>query len=168
MSVYTISPDLLRNIEKEEGIYFSDILFVFSQKSNPYKVTKDKLGVVIDSYRAIEVNKEFIKTWLDLMSYKPSPFEDIDVDLTKIDCEESKFLKICKETKSQNKIIYYSKQNIKKHQIAENSILYEGTAILLLDRDEAIIELNQKNFTGDTYINSQVAKNNSQISDSKN
>jgi hypothetical protein len=75
MAVYTISPDLLRNIEKDEGVYFTDILFVFAQRTNSFKVSKDKNGEVINSYLAIEENGETIKTWLDLMSFKPSPLK---------------------------------------------------------------------------------------------
>ncbi len=74
MSVYTISPDLLKNIDKDEGIYLTDILFVFTQRTNPFKVSKDKNGNVIDSYLSVERNVDVIKTWLDLMSFKPSPF----------------------------------------------------------------------------------------------
>lgn len=168
MSVYTILPDLLRNIEKDEGVYFTDILFVFTQRTNPFKVSKDKSGHIINSYLLVEENLHIIKTWLDLMSFKPSPFEVIDIDISNIENEETKFLKLCKETRVQNKLILYSQQNIKEYECVDNRIDFEGTAILLLDRDVARLELNEVKVNGDTYINSQVAKNNSQISDSKN
>lgn len=167
MSVYTISPDLLRNIEKDEGIYFTDILFVFTQRSNPYKVSRDKNGEVINCYESIEENAFTIKTWLDLMSFKPSPFETIDIDISRIDCEEAKFLKLCKETKSQNKFILYSQQNLKKHDCEDRVVMFEDTAIMVYDRDLARQELCEVK-SGDTYINSQVAKDNSQIYKSKN
>jgi len=168
MAVYTVSPDLLRNIEKDEGIYFTDILFVFTQRNNPFKVSKDKNGDIIKSYMDIKENGETIKTWLDLMSFKPSPFEPIDVDLSSIVCEETKFMKVCKETKSQNKLILYTQQNITKHKCENRIVLFEDTAIQILDRDEARQELTSAPNVGDTYINSQVAKQNSQINKSKN
>lgn len=168
MAVYTISPDLLRNIEKDEGVYFTDILFVFAQRTNSFKVSKDKNGEVINSYLAIEENGETIKTWLDLMSFKPSPFELIDVDVRGIDCEETKFLKICKETKNTNKLILYSQQNIKNHKCERNFVIFEETTIQILDRDEARQELTTVPISGDTIINSQVAKHNSQFNKSKN
>ncbi|HZY36729.1 MAG TPA: hypothetical protein VFE53_08785 [Mucilaginibacter sp.] len=168
MSVYTISPDLLRNIEKEEGVYFTDILFVFTQRNNHFKVSRDKKGHVIDAYLKIVPNADIIKTWLDLMSFKPSTFEHIDVSFKDIDCEETKFFKLCKETKDQNKIIYYSAQNIKKYNCTDHLVYFEETAITVLDRDLAKQELNQSNKNGDTYINSQVAKGNSNINKSTN
>jgi hypothetical protein len=168
MAVYTISPDLLRNIEKEEGVYFTDILFVFTNRANPNRVAKDKNGDVINSYLAIENNSDIIKTWLDLMSFKPSPFEPIDVDISQIDCEERKFLKVCKETNGQNNFILYSPQNLKRFKCVNNIVLFEETAIRVLDRDEAKTEFLPISSTGDTYINSQVAKQNSQIVKSDN
>jgi hypothetical protein len=168
MAVYTISPDLLRNIEKDEGVYFTDILFIFTQRTNPFKVSKDKNGDVINSYLAIERNGETIKTWLDLMSFKPSPFELIDVDLSHIDCEETRFMKICKETKSQNKLILYTHQNLKEHFCEKDIVIFENVAIQVLDRDQARQELTVVADSGDTYINSQVAKQNSQINRSRN
>lgn len=168
MAVYTVSPDLLRNIEKDEGIYFTDILFTFTQRTNRFKVAKDKNGHVINSYLSVEKNGEIIKTWLDLMSFKPSPFESIDVDISDIECEESKFLKVCKETKSTNKIILYSQQNIKKFTCEDSVVFFEDTAIQVLDRDDARNELITVPISGDTYINSQVAQQNSQINKSEN
>lgn len=168
MGVYTISPDLLRNIEKDEGVYFTDILFVFTQRANTFKIAKDRKGEVINCYQAIKTNGEIIKTWLDLMSFNPSPFEAIDIDLSGIDCEETKFIKICKETRSQNKLITYTHQNIKKHMCESGVITFESTAITVLDRDEARQELTVIPKAGDTFINSQVAQNNSHITDSHN
>lgn len=166
--IYTISPDLLRNIEPGNGIYFSDILFVFSIRGNPYKITKDKHGEILNCYKTIKENSEIIKCWLDLMSYLPSPFETIDVDIRGIECEETKFLKICKETNGEKKLVLYSLQNVKKYPITQNRLVFEEVAIDLLDRDAILIELKPKDKNGDTYVNSQVAKNGSNITDSKN
>lgn len=168
MPVYTVSPDLLRNIDKDDGLYFTDILFVFTQRNNPFKVAKDKFGLIIDCYQQINNNGDIIKTWLDLMSFKPSSFETIDVDLSKIDCEETMFMKVCRETKSQNKLIVYTTQNLNKFHCNNNIVHFEDTAIQILDRDIARGELFVASKIGDTYINSQVAKENSQITKSQN
>jgi hypothetical protein len=169
MSVYTISPDLLRNIEKDEGIYLSDILFVFTTRGNDYKVSKDRNGDVINSYKAIGNNGDIIKVWLDLMSFKPSPFYDVDVDLSQIACEETRFMKVCKEVKVQNKLIMYSHQNLKKYECPNNKVNFENKIITVLDKDEAKNELtNTTLIGGDTIINSQVVKDGSIMMDSKN
>jgi hypothetical protein len=168
MAIYTVSPDLLRNIEKDEGVYFSDILFVFTNRANIFKVSKDKKGDIINCYQSIKENGDTIKTWLDLMSFKPSPFEVIDVDISGIECEETKFLKLCKETQNQNKFILYSTQNIKKYSCNNNTVNFENKAIQILDRDQARQELTPIQKGGDTFINSQVAQHGSQINESEN
>lgn len=169
MSVYTISPDLLRNIEKDEGIYMTDILFVFTTRGNNFKVSKDRNGDVINSYREINNNGDIIRTWLDLMSFKPSPFYDVDVDLSQILCEETRFMKVCKEVKIQNKLIMYSHQNLKKYDCPNKQVNFENKIITVLDKDEAKNELTKTTLIGgDTIINSQVAKGGSNIKDSEN
>lgn len=168
MAIFTISPDFLRDIASEEKTYFTDVLFVFTQRGNSFKVTKDKNGEVLSIYRSIEHNADIIKTWLELMSYTPSRFEKIDVDVSLIDCLETKFIKICKETKNEKKLIVYSKQNIKKFEAVDDTIEFENVKISVYDRDEAQVELNRTVKTGDVIINSQVAKGGSSIEGSKN
>lgn len=168
MSIYTIAPDLLRNIEKDEYFYFTDILFVFCNRENTLKFAKDKDGLVIKAYEEIENNTEIISTWLSLLSFKPFPFEEVIVDLDLIDCEETKFLKVCKSTLGQNKIIFYTKQNVLKNPINSDSIIsFENTNVLVLDKDEARKEINLNSQIYNIQ-NSQVALNNSQLNNSNN
>lgn len=167
MSIYTITPDFLSSIDNEERNYLSNILFVFTNRNNTYKITKDKKGEVISIYKSIQQNADIIKVWLDLMSFTPTPFEKIDIDISNIDCLETKFMKMCKETKGFNNLIVYSSQNISKFNCTGKKITFEGIDINILDRDDANLELNQK--SGNVYIsNSQVADNGSIIKKSKN
>ncbi len=145
MAIYTVSPDLLRNIEKDEGIYFTDILFTFTQRANLFKVSQDKKGIVINTYRTIKENGDIIKFWLEMMSFKPSPFETIEVDISDIECETTQFIKVCKETKDYNKIVFYSMQNLdEKFECKEKVLIFENVNINVLDRDDAKEELSQK------------------------
>lgn len=167
MSLYTISPDFLSNVNKDEQTYLSNILFIFSNRNNSFKVAQDKNGEVISIYQAIQQNADIIKTWLEFMSFSPSTFEKIDVDISNIVCMETKFVKICKETKANNNLIVYSTQNISKFICLDKIINYEGVNIRIFDRDDANLELNRN--TNNTYItNSQVATNGSKIIKSKN
>lgn len=169
MSIFTISPDFFQNVDKEEGVYFSDVLFVFTQRGNPYKVTKDKNGDVITIYSRIKENGDIIKTWLDLMTYKPSTFEKIDVDLSSIDCMETKFLTLCRATKGDNNLIVYSKQNIKNFECKDGKIDFDNIIISILDKDDAHIQLGKvEKMINNTYVNSQVAQAGSQIIASTN
>lgn len=168
MAIYTISPDLLENIEDNDIRYLSDILFVFSNKTNTYKVAQDKHGHIIDVYRSIKKNPDSIKIWLDYMTNSPTKFEKIDVDIQNLDSNEGKAIKLCKETKGSNKIIVYSIQNITLCECKDNKIQYEGKSLIVLDRDDAIAELNKKE--GNTNINiahSQVAGGNIENSTNK-
>jgi|GEM_PF-1191167 len=166
--VYTLSPDFLQNLEEEDSIFISDVLFHFINRENPLKIAKDKSGLVIDDYSKIAANNQHVKTWLDLMSFSPSPFSKVDVDLSPFDCLETKYLKLCRETGGFKKMIIYSLQNIKKYKCNNNSILFEDCIISLLDKENARYDVNTILNRGDIIINSQVAKDNSQISDSEN
>lgn len=168
MSIFTITPGFLENIGDGESSYLADILFVFSNKNNSFKVSKDKNGSILDIYRSIENNSHIIKTWLDLMANTPSPFEKVDVNIEDILCMETKFIKICKETKGFNNLIVYSFQNIQEFKCNNKYINYEGINIKVYDRDDANSELNKSYSTTNNYINSQVATDNSQITDSNN
>ncbi|WGH74639.1 hypothetical protein P8625_11130 [Tenacibaculum tangerinum] len=167
--VCTISSDLLENIEKDELIYFSDLLMVFTSKTNDHKVTKDKKSLVIEKYENIKENLEYVKVWLDLMSFSPSSFEKIDVDLDGIDCNESFFVELCKNTNGERKMVVYSLQNIKKFELQSNTLEVDGIDIEILDRDTAKKLISNKTVVnGDIITNSQVAKENSTINKSKN
>ena len=166
--VYTLSPDFIQNLEEEDSIFITDVLFQFSNRENPLKIAKDNSGSVIDDYSKIAAKNQQIKTWLDLMSFSPSPFSKVDVDLSSFDCHETKYLKLCRETNGLKKMIIYSLQNIKKHQCDNNSILFEGCKIDILDKENARYDVNTILKKGDIIINSQVANNISQIIDSEN
>lgn len=175
MSVYTISPNLLRNINSELKI-FADILFIFTQTNNNKKVAIDKDGVIINHYASIIENKELISSWLGLMTYLYN-FEYIDLNIQNFcSCEETFYLKICKETQSQKKLITYSHQDIRKYTIIDNFVEFEQDKIEILDKSSASIELTntQNTNTQNTNIQiihisqSQFASNNSQINDSIN
>lgn len=169
MSVFTISPDLLENIQEDEKIYLTDILFVFTQRGVLHKVAKDKNGEILDIYRSIDNNADIIKQWLELMSYTPSKFENINTDLNQIKCIESKFIELCYSTKNIKQIIVYSLQNIKKFECANNTVNYKNDNITVFDRDGATNILTSKStIISNNYINSQVAQNGSSINDSNN
>lgn len=163
MSVYTVTADLLRNLHAKEGsaIYIADVLFVFTNTLSSHKVAKDKYGESIKNYN--QINDDTIKTWLDLMSYQPSQFEEIDVDVRGYD-EKHVFLKICKETMSENKIIFYSKQSIYGCDCQSNLIEYEGKKLTVMDRDDVRRELNLSPNTI-SITSSVIASNGSKISE---
>jgi len=164
--IYTITPDLLENIADNEKHYFTDILFLFTNRSCSLKVARDKNNEIISIYRNIKNNAETIKLWLDLMSFIPSRFEKINITIDDIDCLESKFMKLCKETKGVNKLIVYSIQNLYKFECREKKVIFEDIIINVLDRDDAKEELNGKNIFNINGVGHMIAGND--ISESKN
>ncbi|MCL3781387.1 hypothetical protein EMN47_13435 [Prolixibacteraceae bacterium JC049] len=170
--IYTISSDLLENIGSDELIYFSDLLMEFSNKSNSYKVTRDHKNLVIDKYTSISNNSEFIKVWLDLMTFTPSSFEKINVDLENIDCAETFFMELCKETIGNKNLVVYSHQNVRKVEVSDNKLVYNGITLNVLDRDMAKNRISNKASTthveGDYISHSQVVKDNGKMNKSEN
>ena len=168
MSIFTISPDLLNGIEEDEQVYFTDILFIFTQKNSKYKVAKDRNGEILDRYRGIEKNADTIKVWLEFMSFKPSKFEKVNIELSDIACEETKFFHLCANTKNSKEIIMYSKQNIKKFECHNDIVNYNNISVKVFDRDEAKSLFFESITIQNNYNNSQVANNVSTITDSNN
>lgn len=168
MGVYTISKSILENI-KEDKSCATDILFLFTnQRTFNHKVAIDTQDRILNLYRDVAKNDNTIATWLDLMSYnKTSNFEKIKVDLSNIKNEEDIFLKTCSETKNSKTLIIFCHQEWKDHQYSNESniIEYNGQKIKILDKDDAIHELN--NITQNTYntynTNSIIASENSVI-----
>lgn len=139
MSVYTISPCLIRQNKKYDLDYIRSVLFVFL--NGDHKVAKDANGRMIDIYDNLPDSSGIIHIWLTLMSYEPSRFEKVSVDLDSITDEEEMCLKLCKETKGAHKMIVYSIQSM-KCEIDENyCTTKEGIVIKLYDRDTAKDEL---------------------------
>lgn len=169
MPCYTILPDFIRKSIKQKK-YIADILMVFPQNTNPFKVAKDINGIVLEIYSKLSELSNDIACWFALMSYEPESFEPIDVNISNENDEETQFLKLCGATKCQQKIIVYSRECWENYNyFTQNTIIFEGTSITVLDRDEAHLELNQNN--GSTIINahnSMVASGSSHISNSNN
>lgn len=168
MAAYTLSKCILENVNAGKK-YITDLLFVFTRETNPHKVIVDSRKVIIDIYTDLASSNEFIATWLQLMSHQPSNFESIDVDLSNISNDEEIFLRVCCETKSQQKLIVYTHEGWKNYNYhTDRVIFYNNKYINILDRDEAIQDLNATNTSNITAFSSIIATDHSSISNSKN
>ena len=165
MSIFTISKDLLQNIEHKT--HYCDILFVFPQ-TNSFKVAMDKSNKILEIYYDLAKDNISLKTWLDLLSYEPTSIEKIDVELSDDLSQDEVFLKVCGATANQKKLLIYSHQNWKKYKYSENNtVTYDSCTIFMIDRDEAIQALKLAD-TNIVAINSVVATNQGNINNSKN
>jgi len=131
--IYTISLDLLKNIEK---YYYSEILFQFSNGKNGFKIAKDKDNEIFEIYGRVKRYSEYIKIWLDLMSYSKCSFETIPVSIKDENNDDEKLLKLCSHVAGSKKMVVYSLQNLPYPIDADKCIEYNGNKIRLLDRDE--------------------------------
>ncbi|WP_075343282.1 hypothetical protein [Tenacibaculum agarivorans] len=168
--VYTVYCELLERIKKEELFYFSDLLNLFASRENDNKIAVDYDGKILEDYASIDNhNSSFIACWLELLAHNaPTSLENIEIELEEITCNEEKYLRLCKETVSQKKMIVYSKQNIKEHQCINDIIIFEEEEINILDKDNALREINNSNSVINNISNSIIAQNNSSVNNSKN
>ncbi|EKE05978.1 MAG: hypothetical protein ACD_19C00135G0002 [uncultured bacterium] len=164
MSCYTVSHCILLNLDSGKK-YITDLLFVFTQETNPFKVAIDKDKKILDLYEKAGQSNQHVATWLNLMSLQPSNFEPINVDTSSAKNEEELFLLVCSNTKNQQKLFVYSHQNWTNFKYDTNNlIVYRGVPVQVLDRDEAINELHPSNQTSINAYNSVLATSQSTIS----
>lgn len=168
MACYTLSNCILQNLVAGKK-YITDLLMVFTQEANPFKVALDKSNRIIDLYETAGQTNEYVANWLSLMSYQPSNFETINVDASSATNIEEVFLKVCSKTNSQQKLIVHSHEGWQNFSYqAEKVIVYDNKPIRVFDRDEAIHELNPATASSITAYGSVIATNQSTITESKN
>lgn len=158
--IYTISLDFLENIEEGEEHYYTSILFQLANEMTPFKVAVDRDMMVLEFYKNVKKHPEIIKSWLEHMSYSPSSFERISVDLSVESNMDNMLMKLCSAVNGNKQLIIYSKQNIPLEVDCNNCVEFQGKSIKLLDKDEARIKLNIMSFINNSYVNSQVAGGN--------
>lgn len=168
MNVFTVSADFIKNIQRDSLFYFADVLFLFPQTYNDYKVAVDSKGVVLEIYEKIDTNKEFIKVWLDLLANNRGSMEVIDANIEAIPDDYKKFLKLCIETNGSSQLIVYSKQSLKQYPVSGDRVSFEGFEIILFDRDQIRSHLNQKVTNQINISGSQIATQGSSIVKSNN
>lgn len=165
MGCYTLSHCVLVNLDSGKK-YITDLLMVFTQEKNSFKVALDKSHRIIDLYEEAGQNNQIVATWLQLMSYMPTNFEIINIDTSSAKNEEELFLSVCSSIKSQNKLIIYSHERWQHFKYnSERVIYYNNIPILIFDRDEAIHELNATQCSTINAYNSVIATDKSTIKD---
>ena len=144
MSVYAVSSELLRNI-KEPKPYFNELLIVFTFSTNPLKVGVDTGGKILDEYAEIASKNPLVATWIQIMSNQPENFEPIceisDLDLK---CRTELYIKLAKEVVGSKRLIVSTKQELRGFNFNGGKICeYEGIELLVLDKDEALLEVHK-------------------------
>lgn len=160
MAIYTISDCILNEMEAEDIYYWIKLLFPLAE--GKHKVAQDRNGLIFSYYTP--KNKEIMHTWLSFMSYKPSHFELIPIDLAPIP-EGEKFIALCAATNGTKKMIVNSIPSFPFDLDEENIIDYNNKPVKILDKDEAIDEITPQTVTNE--INNSVIANGN-VSNSNN
>ena len=123
MACYTLSNCILNNLDAGKK-YITDLLLVFTQESNPYKVALDRSNRIIELYEIAGQKSEYVANWLSLMSYQPSNFEQINCDTVSAINDEEIFLKVCSKTNSQQKLIVHSHEGWQNFNYETDKVIF--------------------------------------------
>lgn len=157
MVIYTVSLNLLENIQDTEMEYLACILFNFSNREHPAKLAVDTKKIILSKYREIRNYKDIIKTWIDLLSNIPSSVEWVNVDLEQIADDEQMCLTLCSHTQGSKNMIVYSLSSLNTDIDEDNCACHNGCRVRILDRDEARKALNNRENQNIYIIQSQFA-----------
>lgn len=141
MGVIAVTGKTLENIEPKP--YFNEMLLVFTQSTNSYKVAIDTEGTIVDLYNSIAESNDLIATWLHLMAISPSNFEPIDkIELAKPKCECEIYILLASKIAGEKRLITNSIQDLKLYQFKGSKIIdYDSIDIRVYDKDDALNEL---------------------------
>ncbi|SDU38511.1 hypothetical protein [Desulfobacula phenolica] len=138
MSVYVISSCFLENLNSK--IYLTEVLLKFPEQ-NSLRVGIDKDKFIIDLYGKIAEDRPEIASWLCIMSYEPSAFEEITTIGDSLSEEKEIFLYVCKSVAGSKQMIVHTIQDFNGYNIMENNkIEYSGETIRILEKDDAVGE----------------------------
>lgn len=168
MICYTLSDCVLNNINiaPNPKEILTDLLMVFAQNKNPYKIAIDKKGKIIDIYS--RTDNPAILYWLQIMSDFPKSWECINVEnFDSVKTQEESFLLLCSQTTDKMLIVYSHNEWIKKYYNSNKDILYNGVQLKVLDREEAIRHLMPTEKVVNIINDSIVAMNGSNINNAK-
>ena len=168
MICYTLSDCVLNNINiaPNPKEILTDLLMVFAQNNNPYKIAIDKKGKIIDIYS--RTDNPAILYWLQIMSDFPKSWECINVEnFDSVKTQEESFLLLCSQTTDKMLIVYSHNEWIKKYYNSNKDILYNGVQLKVLDREEAIRHLMPTEKVVNIINDSIVAMNGSNINNAK-
>ena len=161
MSLYTFSDTLLRDID-DHPKYVTEILHRFTTDANSHKIVVDKTNRILQIYSTYCTNPH-IYSWLDLLT-KTTGITKKDIHIPDEIPKEEIFLYLCSSLSSDRKIIVSSKEDIKCVPYkTEGIVVYKNIDINVLDRDDAVLELQYNKINN--YISSSIITgNNNDIS----
>lgn len=175
MICYTLSDCVLEKMHPDDKGSIADFLNYFVQKANPCTLVVDDKDIILSRYHEIASTNPGLAHWLDLMTRRPSSWEFVNVDTDDLNFPQEIYLRVCSRTINKNLIVHsHNGWSLELHN-AKKVVIYNGTEINVLDREEAINEIPKAgqqpvvNIYGNIYGNisqSQIATEGSVINES--
>lgn len=151
MAIYTLTTNLIENIQLSERSIFSSLFHMLTNVKSGNKLAIDKNKRLLTIYAEANVIiglKYDYKYWLDYLSDKhiyDIICEPIPVEIDISDKDQA-FLDVASAINGSKKIIVYSRNNNCPYQCdGKNEVEHNGEKICVLDKDEAVSEINDKN-----------------------
>lgn len=173
MICYTLSDCVLEKMHPDDKESIADFLTYFLQKANPCTLVVDDTNIIVRRYQEIAVTtrNSGLALWLQLMAIMPSSWESIKIDTEGLSFPQEIYLRVCSCTFHKKLIVHSHNGWTLNMYDTEKSIIYNGTIINVLDREEAVNEIPKAGqqpilqIYGDV-IQSQIATGRSEIKDS--
>ncbi len=162
MAIYTLSMNYIDGVGGNQS-HLYNVFLKFSNPECEHKAAMDKSKKLLLKYAEAARNNNDLQTWLGWMSNKQeSHFEVIDVNIPDDISDEEMYLMIAAATKPYKKVIVGSHQCWQHYEYFNgcNKIIYNSNEIIVLDKEEAILELKDKSFQNVLITQTMDKKNN--------
>lgn len=148
MAIFTLKSSVLKELNSNRRV-ISGILYSFSSEFTDKTIAVDDQNILLSEYAEIAEKCEHVAGWLDLISKFHDPlYVKIPIKKELIENDESIYFVICTGTKNERVIIVDSHQEWQHHEYAsEGIILFEELPIKILDKNEAVKELQETKTT---------------------
>lgn len=150
MPIYTLTSNLIHNVTPSDTNLFGSLFYVFINEKSGYKLAIDNNKHLLNFYAQVQIKDDKIKhhyfEWLSLLSEtidKVCEFVNVQIDEND---KDGAFLDVASSINGNRKMIVYSRNANCPYECDENNAVeHNGKKISVLDKDEATIEINQKN-----------------------
>jgi len=149
MAIYTLTTSLIENIPSTDIELFGSLLGVFTNIESGHKLAIDtnRQLYILYSNAKVDANLRFqYEAWKELLSKmlnRVCEFIPVDIDITD---KDQAFLEVASSVNGSKKIIVYSRNtNCPYDCNDDNEVEHNGKSISVLDKDEAVSEINEKN-----------------------
>lgn len=151
MATYTLTTDLIENLRSSDFRIIGELLHVLTNTQNNNKIALDKDEVLLTYYANAEAQindelKEEYHTWLKYLSNSLTQNNVIERTDVQINAQTNDpFLEVASAINGGQRIIVYSTECKCPYQCANGNIInHNGVKIRVLDKDEAVGEMNNK------------------------